>query len=205
MPVASRSSEIEGLSAMAAMSQIVNFRSSAKSHNLCVATPSSLSHIVSMAEGDKNGGAITLKAWRKAAEMSQAALADAVGTNANMIGYLESGERALTALWMRKLAPHLGAAPADLIDNLPDEVPTPTTDELAAIVQDAILQLPPGSPASLYPRAVAAAVHAQLKQIRVHGVYREPAGEGISPDIAAQSLAPTKQSDRAGKRNRSDN
>lgn len=123
MPVTSRRSAMVGFSDIPAMSQIVIMRSSAKCHNLCVAPQNAMSHIVSMSEGDKNGGPVTLKAWRQSIkDMTQADLADLVGTNANMIGYLESGKRALTVEWMRRLAPHLRARPSDLIDAMPDDV-----------------------------------------------------------------------------------
>lgn len=78
-----------------------------------------MSHTVNMSDGDKNGGPNNLKAWREFREMSQAALAEAVGTNANMIGYLESGERGLSAKWLRRLAPPLRTTPGMLLDHDP--------------------------------------------------------------------------------------
>jgi hypothetical protein len=51
-----------------------------------------LSHPVTMTDGDKNGGPNYLRQWRVFRAMSQSALADAVGTNANMIQYLETGD-----------------------------------------------------------------------------------------------------------------
>ena len=88
------------------MSQIVNIRSGAICHSLCVAPMRSISHTVNERRRQKwlpNN----LKAWREFRELSQAALAEAIGTNANMIGYLESGERGLSAKWLRRLAPPL--------------------------------------------------------------------------------------------------
>lgn len=101
------------------MSQIVIIASSPKHHNLCVATHCDVSHIVSMSDGDKNGGPNNLRAWREYRKMSQAALAEAVGTNPNMIGYLESGERALSAKWLRRLAPELDTTPGMILDHDP--------------------------------------------------------------------------------------
>lgn len=77
------------------MSQIVIGASSADYHRLCVARDFALSHNVTMTDDDKNGGPNNLKAWREYRQLSQAELAERVGTNANMIGYLESGERGL--------------------------------------------------------------------------------------------------------------
>lgn len=57
-----------------------------------------------MADTDKNDGPNHLKAWRDFRGLTQGELAEAVGTNANMIGYLESGSRSLSLKWLRKLA-----------------------------------------------------------------------------------------------------
>lgn len=92
---------------MLCKSQIVILQSSRKHHNLCVEDVSALSHTVTMAGDDKNGGPNHLKAWREFRDLTQADLADAVNTNSNMIGYLESGERSLSLKWLRRLAPAL--------------------------------------------------------------------------------------------------
>ncbi len=63
-----------------------------------------MSHTVTMADDDKNGGPNFLRAWRDYRHLTQAELAERVGTNANMIGYLETGERGLSLKWLRKLA-----------------------------------------------------------------------------------------------------
>lgn len=66
-----------------------------------------MSQTVSMSGDDKNGGPNYLKAWRDFRGLTQAELAEAVGTNSNMIGYLETGERSLSLKWLRRLAPAL--------------------------------------------------------------------------------------------------
>lgn len=71
---------------------------------------------------DKNGGPNHLAAWRRHRNMTQADLAVAVGTNQNMIGYLESGERALSAKWLRKLALVLNTTPGLILDQDPEIV-----------------------------------------------------------------------------------
>jgi len=70
---------------------------------------------------DKNGGPNYLRAWRVKRGMTQEALATAVGTSANMVQYLESGERGLSAKWLRRLAPALNTTPGNLLDVDPDE------------------------------------------------------------------------------------
>lgn len=56
--------------------------------------------------------------------MSQAELADAVGTNANMIGYLEGGERGLSAKWLRRLSGPLKTNPGFILEHDPRTLPT---------------------------------------------------------------------------------
>lgn len=68
---------------------------------------------------DKNGGPNFLKAWREFRGLTQQELADLVGTNANMIGYLENGERGLSAKWLRRLAPALDTTSGMLLDHDP--------------------------------------------------------------------------------------
>lgn len=71
---------------------------------------------------DKNGGPNYLRAWRLFRRLTQEQLAERVGTNANMIGYLESGERGLSAKWLRKLAPALDTTPGMILDHDPAEL-----------------------------------------------------------------------------------
>ena len=77
-----------------------------------------------MDDQDKNGGPNHLRAWREHRKLTQAELAGAVGTNANMIGYLENGERGLSAKWLRRLADALQITPGHLLDHDPRELPT---------------------------------------------------------------------------------
>lgn len=72
-----------------------------------------------MESQDKNGGPNHLKAWREYRDLTQSELAAKVGTNSNMIGYLESGERGLSAKWLRKLADALDTSPGMILDHDP--------------------------------------------------------------------------------------
>ena len=69
--------------------------------------------------------------------MTLAQLAERVGTNANMIGYLESGEHGLTAKWLRKLAAALETTPGLLLDHDPN---TLNVDVIAYLVKASSLQ-----------------------------------------------------------------
>lgn len=68
---------------------------------------------------EKNGGPNFLRAWREYRRLTQEELAAKVKTNANMIGYLEKGERGLSAKWLRRLAPALDTAPGMILDHDP--------------------------------------------------------------------------------------
>lgn len=116
------SSSITSL-AMPAISQIVIEGASPKYHMLCGDPYHNLWQTVRMAN-DKNGGPNFLKAWREHLGMTQAQLAENVGTNANMIGYLESGERALTVKWLRRLGDALGIVPSWIMEVRPGEEPS---------------------------------------------------------------------------------
>lgn len=75
---------------------------------------------------DKNGGPNNLKAWREYRGKSQEELAAAVEppTSATMISMLESGDRGLSAKWLRRLGDALNVAPGHLLDHDPSELPS---------------------------------------------------------------------------------
>lgn len=73
-------------------------------------------------ESDKNGGPNFLRAWRIFRKLTQEQLAEKVSTNPNMIQYLETGERGLSAKWLRRLAPALDTTPGMLLDHDPGEL-----------------------------------------------------------------------------------
>jgi transcriptional regulator with XRE-family HTH domain len=62
-----------------------------------------------------------LRAWREHRHMTQARLAEAVGTTGAVISLLESGDRGLSDKWLRKLAPVLGTRPGHLLEVDPEE------------------------------------------------------------------------------------
>lgn len=104
------------------LSQIVTSIASTISHSLCVERDLRLLHSVTMESQDKNGGPNNLRAWRAFRGLTQAQLAERVGTNSNMIGYLEAGERALSAKWLRKLADALDTTAGMLLDHDPHNI-----------------------------------------------------------------------------------
>lgn len=83
-----------------------------------------------MDSDDKNGGPNNLRAWRMKKGLTQQELADAVEpkTTANMIQYLESGERGLSLKWLRRLADAMEMSVGHLADHHPDDIETDVLD-----------------------------------------------------------------------------
>jgi transcriptional regulator with XRE-family HTH domain len=90
-----------------------------KYHSLCGEALFTNCDKEGMPDDDKNGGPNHLQKWREIRGLSQAELAERVGTNQNMIGYLEAGQRGLSAKWLRRLAPALDTTPGMLLDQDP--------------------------------------------------------------------------------------
>lgn len=118
MPAASASRLGDGVS-IPVLSQIVRLSASPRNHKLCGVHLLGRCDTGRMESTDKNAGPNFLRHWRLFRKMTQEELADEVGTNANMIGYLETGERGLSAKWLRRLAPALKTTPGMLLDHDP--------------------------------------------------------------------------------------
>jgi transcriptional regulator with XRE-family HTH domain len=96
-------------------------------HSLCVPRTVTICDSLLM-EADKNGGPNYLRAWRTFRKLTQEQLAERVGTNPNMIGYLEAGERGLSAKWLRRLADALDTTPGMILDHDPHELDSDVVD-----------------------------------------------------------------------------
>lgn len=81
-----------------------------------------------MESADKNGGPNHLRAWRTYRKLTQEQLADQVGTNANMIQYLETGERGLSAKWLRRLADALETTSGMILEHDPEQLDSDVLD-----------------------------------------------------------------------------
>lgn len=90
-------------------------------HSLCGADSFTICDNRRMGD-EKNAGPNFLRAWRKHKGLSQAELAEKVGTNQNMIAYLEEGERALSAKWLRRLSAALDTTPGMILDHDPAQL-----------------------------------------------------------------------------------
>lgn len=92
--------------------------------NLCVEAFDDGWQTAVMDSSDKNGGPNNLRAWRVKKGLTQQELADRVipPTTANMIQYLESGERGLSLKWLRRLADAMEMTVGHLSDHSPEDV-----------------------------------------------------------------------------------
>lgn len=73
-------------------------------------------------DDDKNGGPNHLKAWMKFRKMSGAKLAIALDITPGMVSDLANSNRALSAKWLRRIAPALATTPGLLLDHDPFEL-----------------------------------------------------------------------------------
>ena len=91
-------------------------------HNLCGARPITFCDNPGMDTEDKNGGPNHLRDWREFRGLSQQELASACDTTQHQIAYLESGERGLSAKWLRKLSVALDTTPGMILDHNPKDL-----------------------------------------------------------------------------------
>lgn len=101
-------------------SHIANIMSSRINRNSGNAFYDLLSHNANMMdEDDKNGGPNHLRAWMRFRKVKGAALAEALGITPGMVSDLANSKRALSAKWLRRLAPPLTTTPGLLLDHDP--------------------------------------------------------------------------------------
>lgn len=75
---------------------------------------------------DKNGGPNHLRAWMRYRKINGQQLAEALGEKVTpgMVSDLANSKRALSAKWLRRLAPILETTPGHLLDHDPEDLPT---------------------------------------------------------------------------------
>jgi transcriptional regulator with XRE-family HTH domain len=104
-------------------SQIANVCASPLNRNRWDASLFAMSHTANMDDdNDKNGGVNHLKAWMKFRKIKGAALAAELGITPGMVSDLANSNRALTAKWLRRIAPALKTTPGLLLDHDPNEL-----------------------------------------------------------------------------------
>ena len=125
-----------------------------------------------------------LRAWREHRGLTQARLAEAVGTTGAVISLLESGDRGLSDKWLRKLAPVLGTRPGHLLELDPAEASSDIMDIWADIPEErrdqarevlATFRAPAAAPAEpAAPRSPASASVAPSREGRPAPGRRRP-------------------------------
>ena len=125
MSAFSATSVYDGSFAISKHSQIANVKASPdfrKMRNYC---ERDLSQYAGMDfeydENDKNGGANYLRDWMRFRDIKGVELADALGGNVTpgMVSDLANSKRALSAKWLRRIAPILKTTPGLLLDHNP--------------------------------------------------------------------------------------
>ena len=85
---------------------------------------------VGMDESDKNGGPNHLRAWMEFRKVKGVELAERLGGNVTpgMVSDLVNSNRALSAKWLRRIAPLLDTTPGMLLDHDPRELDSDIVD-----------------------------------------------------------------------------
>jgi transcriptional regulator with XRE-family HTH domain len=101
-------------------SQNANYYASADYRKSGDAFLTAVSHDANMVDDqDKNGGPNHLKAWMRFRKVTGARLADKLDITPGMVSDLVNSNRALSAKWLRRIAPALNTTPGLLLDHDP--------------------------------------------------------------------------------------
>jgi plasmid maintenance system antidote protein VapI len=125
MPALAATSVYERASGMGGCSQIANVFTSPEFRNPGNYVEQCLSQNADMAtETDKNGGPNHLRAWMQYRGIKGVELAERLGGNVTpgMVSDLVNSNRALSAKWLRRLAPLLDTTAGMLLDYDPTEL-----------------------------------------------------------------------------------
>src|SRR5258708_30922460 len=77
-----------------------------------------------------------VKAWREHRRMTQAQLAEAIGTTGAVISLIEAGERRLSDKWAHRIAPVLKTRAGFLFDTDPNDLDTDILEIWVDIPED---------------------------------------------------------------------
>lgn len=123
MPALEASSDVLMGCSMPHYSQIANVCARPENRKKWDASLFAMSQTANMDDDDdKNGGVNHLKAWMKFRNIKGAALAAAIGITPGMVSDLANSNRALTAKWLRRIAPALNTTPGMLLDHDPNDL-----------------------------------------------------------------------------------
>lgn len=77
-----------------------------------------------------------LRAWREYRRLTQAELAEKIGTTDNVISLLESGGRRLSDKWLYRLAPALQTRPGFLLEFDPGDADLSILEAITNVAED---------------------------------------------------------------------
>lgn len=120
---------VDGFSAMAGHSHTANISARTEFRKSAHALRLPVSHTADMDDDDdKNGGPNHLRAWMRFRNIKGNALADALDITPGMVSDLANSKRALSAKWLRRLAPVLKTTPGLLLDHDPYDLDSDIID-----------------------------------------------------------------------------
>lgn len=125
MSALAASSVYDSVSGIGTHSQIANVSASPEFRRTADYAGRFMPHIADMADDDdKNGGPNHLGAWMRYRNVKGVTLAKALGgrVTPGMVSDLMNSKRALSAKWLRRIAPLLKTTPGMLLDHDPYEL-----------------------------------------------------------------------------------
>lgn len=129
IPATCANAVVDGFSAMREYSHIANVYARGEIRKTDDAYALRPSHNASMDDDDdKNGGPNHLRAWMKFRKVKGAQLAEAIGITPGMVSDLVNSNRALSAKWLRRIAPALRTTPGLLLDHDPNDLDSDIID-----------------------------------------------------------------------------
>lgn len=120
-----RAASSDGVMSIGEHSQIANIKATPKFRNSGNYSNVHLSQNADMGDSsDKNGGPNYLKAWMEYRGIKGVELAELLGGNVTpgMVSDLANSNRALSAKWLRRIAPCLDTTPGMLLDHDPNDL-----------------------------------------------------------------------------------
>ena len=154
MPAPFANSVSDGF-AMPSYSQIANVFASTDFRKTGNVFLRHLSQIADMDDdNDKNGGPNHLRAWMRYREIKGAQLAEMLGVTPGMVSDLANSKRALSAKWLRRIAPLLKTTPGHLLDHDPYSLSSDIVDIWLTATEEQRRQLARVAEALMVQRAV---------------------------------------------------
>lgn len=143
---------------------------------------------------------IMLKQIRDAQDLNQDVIAERLGVNTGQVSRWETGANNIPSGRLPEIAKAYGCRVSQIFAD-DEAMPASFSEEqLVAMVQEAMLELPAGAPLGDFPRVVGSNLHEQIAQYQAAGGFRDARDEASAPDTAVQPPVPTRRGERARSR-----